>query len=524
MSLQASISGSGSGDDSNKEILRPLLGADSIALLRHEEDDVIRQEGWMGATVGAEFCLLWGLAWPLFFQTLANEISMVVTTALYGHLGQTDLAAANDTMSMVWFALVFVGGAQNVVYTMAPQAKGAGNRQQVGVVLQLTLFWTCVVLTPLTMIAVYYMGDILIAFNLIEEGESSSGSGSGDGWQLNSHGQDEKASITTFAHTSVLWILPYVLVTTVTTWLDAISEVKGPSFISAVWAVIMIALSWLLMYRGWTFDIGSAGMWTMAPGGLGLSGFAYASAICFSLQMITLYLYVFQWKKLHVKPGAEVWFGWQPKRVFHCGLNQRFIMLALPMMLQYALNSWTSSVFQLFMSSKSQLLSAAYGITSTYISTGGSVSNALFMAVSTRVGEVLGEGHVQRAKIAAVIGFIFAAAAGAVISVGIYFLRKPLANFYTESQDVANLAIDASPWVFLYYFINSATWGCWAIMQGQMRTCFPATIICLGMWFISVRKCRLGLHSKSRCCHVTHYTVTQQAFVSCSTGIFCGHI
>jgi hypothetical protein len=51
-----------------------------------------------------EAWLLWELAWPLFFQTLASEVQMVLTTALFGHLGTTDLAAANDTQSMVWYA------------------------------------------------------------------------------------------------------------------------------------------------------------------------------------------------------------------------------------------------------------------------------------------------------------------------------------------------------------------------------------------------------------------------------------
>ena len=54
------------------------------------------------ATTVQEVCLLWALAWPLFFQTLANEIQLVITTALYGHLGETDLAAANDKNCIVF--------------------------------------------------------------------------------------------------------------------------------------------------------------------------------------------------------------------------------------------------------------------------------------------------------------------------------------------------------------------------------------------------------------------------------------
>lgn len=130
-------------------------------------------------------------------------------------------------------------------------------------------------------------------------------------------------------------------------------------------------LAWWLMYRGAVLPGGPGleglGAWEQGPDALGLPGFAYASAVAFTGQSLTLYMVVFAWKKLH----ADVWFGWQPRRVFHGGLNRRFIQLALPMMLQYALNSWTSTMFQLFMQQRDNVakahgqkaeLAAAYGV------------------------------------------------------------------------------------------------------------------------------------------------------------------
>jgi Na+-driven multidrug efflux pump len=179
----------------------------------------------------------------------------------------------------------------------------------------------------------------------------------------------EGAAVQSFSHASAWWMMPYIIVTTVTTWLDAISVVQAPSFISAIFAVGGVGVAWLLMYEG--FEI-SSDLVTGSEGGegdadgskfsigvpaLGLNGFAYASAITYTLQFIVLYLYVFKYRGQH----KHVWFGWQPKRVFHSGLMCRFIKLSLPMMLQYALNSWTSTIFQLFMSRHSELFAAAYG-------------------------------------------------------------------------------------------------------------------------------------------------------------------
>lgn len=78
-------------------------------------------------------------------------------------------------------------------------------------------------------------------------------------------------------------------------------------------------------------------------------------------------------------------------------------------------------------------------VTSTYVSTGGSVSNALFMAVSTRVGNCLGEGDPSRAKKASIVGFFFAAGAGAIISTAIF------GPSMFPSHGEGNLALQPNP-------------------------------------------------------------------------------
>lgn len=329
---------------SEDENITPLLPRDT----KLDANSVFDNDNNQQLGQSSELALLWQLAWPLFFQTLANEAQMVLTMALYGHLGEIDLAVANDMNSMVWFALVFVGGAQNVVYSMVPQAKGAGSRRQVGVLLQLTIFWSVIILGPLTYAAVYFMGDVIISFGWVQSSASQSGSSGNELSEHDAMGLDESAAMRSFAHVSALWIIPYALVTTVTTWLDSISIVKAPSFISAIWAVILVAMAWWFMYKG--FHVSStgpgcinganSGVWCESASALGLNGFAYASAICYAGQLLTLYGYVFVYRQLHRVPGEEVWFGWELRQVFDRQLNKRFLALAAPMIVQYALNSW----------------------------------------------------------------------------------------------------------------------------------------------------------------------------------------
>ena len=94
----------------------------------------------------SETRLLWELGWPLLIARVADEVSWLSIYAFWGQMGSAVSGAGYDAYTGMQFTLVFIFGAQQALYTMVPQATGAGNTAQVGALLQLVLFWTTVVL------------------------------------------------------------------------------------------------------------------------------------------------------------------------------------------------------------------------------------------------------------------------------------------------------------------------------------------------------------------------------------------
>ena len=52
-------------------------------------------------------------------------------------------------------------GAQQSLFTMVPQAAGAGNSKQVSNILTMAMLWTCIVIAIPVGVFYFFMGDLL---------------------------------------------------------------------------------------------------------------------------------------------------------------------------------------------------------------------------------------------------------------------------------------------------------------------------------------------------------------------------
>ena len=133
-------------------------------------------------------------------------------------------------------------------------------------------------------------------------------------------------------------------------------------------------------------------------------------------------------------------------------------------------------------------------MTSSFTNTAGSVSTALYTAVSVRVGTNLGEGRPAAAKSVMNMGFMLAAGAGGLISIVLYLFRGQLARLFCDPTTdegascvpVNALSVSVAGHVSLYYFLNSMMWAFWAPLEGQMRTMLPSAALTIGMWGVTV--------------------------------------
>ena len=443
----------------------------------------------------SEIALLWALGWPLLIGRVADEISWLLIFHYWGMMGTAYSGAGYDAYSGMQFSLVFIFGAQQALYTMVPQATGAGNEKQVGVLLQLVLFWTTIVLGLPTALSWAFMGDLMKNANMLAAAPADCGASNtstadpvADLQAMNS----EATLISDYGMASNLYLLPYIWVVGLTTWLESIEIVEEAELIAALGSLGKAGFSCLFMFHlGYSNvdDSVAESDWKSSDivhwpkvRGYQLNGFAYASAVSYCAQLALLTWVVFIWKRHHEK----YWRGWDLQAALNPELNKRFLTLAAPLVIQYAMQNWAWFIIQMIMSSECEDLSSAYGVTSSFTNTAGSVSTALYTAISVRVGTNLGEGRPAAAKRVMKLGFAFGAMAGGVISLLLYLLRHELAGFFSDDVNVNKLSVSVAGRVSLYYFLNSMMWAFWAPLEGQMRTVLPSAALTVGMWAVTV--------------------------------------
>ena len=391
----------------------------------------------------SELGLLWGLGWPLLIGKVSDEISWLMIYHYWGSLGSAVSGAGYDGYAGMMFALVFISGAQQGLYTMVPQATGAGNPTQVGVLLQLVLLWNTVAFGIPTALAWASMGSVMRHTGMLSVAAPNCGVGGNATLPHEAPPsaadllamEHEATLISSYGLASVAYLAPYVWCMTLTTWLESVEVVQEAETIAACGSLAKIFLTWLFMFR--------------LDGGL--NGFAWASAVAYSGQLAALLTVVFVWKRHH----APYWRGWDLAATMDTQLTRRFLWLSAPLIFQYATNNVANLTLQMLMSSECEDLASAYGVTSSFTNTAGSVSMALYVAVSVRVGTNLGEGRPLAARRVMWMGFGFASVAGGLIAIGLYAFRSELAHFFTDDEGVHALAVSVAGHVSLYYFLNS---------------------------------------------------------------------
>jgi Na+-driven multidrug efflux pump len=444
----------------------------------------------------SEIALLWDLGWPLLIGRIADEISWLLIFHYWGMMGTAYSGAGYDAYSGMQFSLVFIFGAQQALYTMVPQATGAGNEKQVGVLLQVVLLWTTVIMGLPTALSWAYMGELMETTGMLADapadcGVASSASVDDPAADLKAM-ENEAVLISEYGMVSNLYLLPYIWVVGLTTWLESIEIVEEAELIAAMGSIAKAGFSCLFMFHlgsSTVDDSETESAWKASEVikwpqvvGYQLNGFAYASAVSYTAQLVLLVWVVFIWKRHHEK----YWRGWDLSAALNPELNKRFLTLSAPLIIQYAMQNWAWFIIQMIMSSECEDLSSAYGVTSSFTNTAGSVSTALYTAVSVRVGTNLGEGRPLAAERVMKLGFMFGAIAGGAISLLLYVSRAPLAEFFSKDVKVNELSIGVAGQVSLYYFLNSMMWAFWAPLEGQMRTVLPSAALTVGMWGVTV--------------------------------------
>jgi MATE family, multidrug and toxin extrusion protein len=447
-----SHSGSGSGDDDGSG-----SGSDDSGDESDEEDPNL--SCCYVQTPGAkELRRLCDLAGPLLINYMSINAMTLTDQSVVGHLNVDDFAAINLANAIMFGSLVLSTGILNALCTLAAQAFGAKRHGMVGLWLQVSVVWTTLILVVPTTIIWWFTGDIV---RLISPDENEA----------------VYTAATVFAQWSCLWLLPNTVFSALAVWLEALEIVVPQTIISIIFIFVNVALNVLLVFG--FVPLGAKDGWA----GMGLVGSPLATTISKFLQLFALLAYA-----ARVPLVRRCWPGWTTA-CLKMRLVIEFFKLGIPIMMTEVLYDW---VFELLTFRAAAKVSG----NATLIAATGLLVNLLFfmtpfllsiyIAVSVRVGNQLGDEDPMGAKRSTRIAFVMAVISAIVVSGLFFLLRDFVALLYTSDAGVIESTADYVPLVALDFFVSALSYVLQGVLEGSGKPALATGAAIVGNWVVGI--------------------------------------
>ncbi|XP_038570314.1 multidrug and toxin extrusion protein 1-like [Micropterus salmoides] len=386
-----------------------------------------------------ELVQLFKLAGPVIISQLMVFMISFVSTVFCGHLGKTELAGVSLSIAVVNVTGISIGtGLSLTCDTLISQTYGSGNLKRVGVILQRGILILLLACFPCWAILIN-TEPLLLAVKQSPEVASLS--------QLY-----VKIFMPALPAAFMYQLQGRYLQNQGIIWPQVITGVIGNVFNAII--------NYVFLYR---LD-------------LGVAGSAAANAISQYLLAVFLYVYICC-RGLH----KATWGGWSLDCLQEWG---PFIQLAIPSMLMLCLEWWMFEVggFLAGLISEAELgaQSIIYELSVVaYMSPLGFAA-----AASVRVGNALGAGNIEQAKLSSkvpiICAFIIAGFVGAILSIA----RNVVGYIFTSEQDILQRVADVMI-IFSFMHLADAVAGVTGgVLRGAGKQLIGALCNLVGYYFI----------------------------------------
>lgn len=370
---------------------------------------------------------------PLVATYLLQYSSTVITTIVAGHLGADALAAASiglTTMNII--GLTFFEGMATALDTLCAQAYGSGRLAGVGLHVQRMLLFMTLAMVP---VGAFWLASPSILPLLV-------------------HQHDVAVSAGHFLQAS-LWGLPgYSFFEAGKRFLQAQGDFRSGMAVLVLCTPVNAFLSWLFaIHLGW-----------------GLPGAALAQALANNLRPLLLLLYtVFIAKWSH-----KCWAGWSV-----AAFREWRPMVSLSAA-GSAVNMAEWLAFEILMISASYIDTnhlAAQTILNTVSIIMWHIPFSVSVAVSTRVGHLIGAGLVPAARRAAILYAAVFTAIGVADGLFLFLLRGQLSAIFSADHAVQRIATASMLSVAAFQIIDAIIAGCNGVLRGLARQSVAAWVV-----------------------------------------------
>lgn len=379
---------------------------------------------------------------PLIATYLLQYSFSVITTFVAGHLGADDLAAASvgvTTMNIIGLA-IFEGMA-TALDTLCAQAYGAGRLTGVGLHVQRMLLLMALVAVPVGTFWVF-SAPVLAAF--IPQKHLAVKAGS-------------------YLRVSLIGLPGYAAFEAGKRFLQAQGDFKAGMAVLVICAPVNALLSWLFAFRM----------------GMGLDGAALGAALANDLRPILLLIYiVFFDKNCH-----QCWSGFSRRMFRNWGPMVRLSFAGSAV----TLAEWAA--FEILTFSTSYVSTthlAAQTILTTTSVVMWHIPFSVSVAVSTRIGHLIGAGLVSSARRVTLLYTFCFAMIGICDGLFLYAMRDRISLFFSSDPDIRELATDAMLAVGAFQVVDAILCGCNGVLRGLGKQSIAACVVFFVNYFAAI--------------------------------------
>ncbi|XP_049900233.1 multidrug and toxin extrusion protein 1-like [Epinephelus moara] len=388
-----------------------------------------------------ELVQLFRLAGPVIISQLMVFLISFISTVFCGHLGKTELAAVALSIAVVNVTGVSIGtGLSLTCDTLISQTYGSGNLKRVGVILQRGIL--------ILLLACFPCWAVLINTEVLLLAVKQS---------------PEVASLSQLYVMIFMPALPAAFMYQLQGRYLQNQGIIWPQVITGGIANILNAvINYVFLF---CLDMGVAGS-------------AAANAISQYLLAVFLFVYIC-WRGLH----KATWTGWSLDCLQEWG---PFIRLAIPSMLMLCLEWWMFEIggFLAGVISEAELgaHSVVYELTViAYMSPMG-----FAVAASVRVGNALGAGNIEQAKLSCKVPIICTLIIACLVGVSFSVARDVIGYIFTSEQEILQRVADVMI-VFCFLHVGDAIAGVTGgVLRGAGKQSVGALCNLVGFYFIGV--------------------------------------
>ncbi|KAL7620507.1 hypothetical protein AAE478_009502 [Parahypoxylon ruwenzoriense] len=382
----------------------------------------------------SELWLLIQYSLPLIATYLLQYSHSVITTFVAGHLGADDLAAASigmTTMNIVGYATV--EGMATALDTLCAQAYGSGNLAGVGLHVQRMLVFTVLAIIP---IGAFWVFSPWILSLFVRQQHLAVMAGS-------------------FLRVSLVGLPGYASFEVGKRFLQAQGDFKAAMVSILICAPVNALLSWYFAFRL----------------GMGLDGAALGAALANDLRPVLLLAYI---TTPLGKWSYQCWGGFSRDALANWGPMVRLSVAGSLV----NLGEWAA--FEIVTFSTSYLSTdhlAAQSILTTISIVSWHVPFSVSVAISTRIGHLIGAGLLTTARRAAMLYSIVFTLIGSVDGLIIFALRDRLPRFFSEDPAVCSLASKTMLAVAAFQIIDAIICCTNGLLRGLGRQSVAAWVV-----------------------------------------------